>query len=227
MHAISRRFRGASMQVLLALALTLVGAAQQEQIRNAVSTGRLDGMRWPDFRDYQAWLQKFYQPADYAPAWIQGSAPSPQALAMIELFRNAWQKGLEPEDYDASRWDSRLKALQGGAQNPGPGRADFDVALTVCAMRYISDLRIGRINPKHFQFGLSVEEKKYDLANFIREKLLPAPDVAALAASVEPPFPTYRRTEQALARYIEFARTDKAEKLPSTAKPVEPGQPYA
>jgi len=218
-----RPFRGASLQVLLALALTFVGAAQQQQISNIIAAGRLDGMRWPDFRDYQAWLKKFYDPAVYAPAWIQGNAPSPQALAMIELFRNAWQKGLEPESYDASRWDSRIKALQEGEQS----KADFDVALTVSTMRYISDLRIGRINPQHLGFGLNVEGKKYDLAHFVREKLLPASDVAAVAASVEPPFPTYRRTEQALARYIEFARNDTGEKLPDTPKPVEPGQPYA
>lgn len=37
---------------------------------------------------------------------------------MIELLRNAWKKGLEPEDYDASRWDSRLHAMQGSAADP-------------------------------------------------------------------------------------------------------------
>jgi murein L,D-transpeptidase YcbB/YkuD len=184
-------------------------------------------MRWPDFSDYRVWLQKFYQPADYAPAWMPGSAPSARALAMIELFRSAGQKGLQPEDYDSSRWDSRLRELQGGGQSSGSSAADFDVSLSVCTMRYISDLRIGRINPQHFNFGLSVEEKKYDLANFIREKLLPASDIAAVAASVEPPFPTYRRTEQALARYVELARVDTGEKLPATSKPVEPGQAYA
>ena len=123
---------------------------------------------------------------------------------MIELFRNAWKKGLEPEDYDASQWDSRLHAMQGSAANP----ADFEVALTVCTMRYISDLRIGRINPQHFKFGLSVEQKKYDLAQFLRERLLPAADASAVVDGVEPPFAGYRRTEQALVRYMELGRAD-------------------
>ena len=43
---------------------------------------------------------------------------------------------------------------------------------------------------------------------------------------VEPPFAGYRRTEQALARYIELARTDDGEKLPAVTKPIEPGQSY-
>ena len=219
----SRRSNAVLVHLLLALAVTCAASAQQEQIRSIVGAGRLDGMRWPDFSDYRVWLQKFYEPAGYGPAWSQTNAPSARASAMIELFRNAWRKGLEPEDYDASRWDTRIKALHGGAA----GVADFDVALSVCTMRYISDLRIGRINPRHFQFGLSVEEKKYDLATFIRERLLTASDVSAVAASVEPPFPTYRRTEQALARYVELARTDKDDKLPATTRPVEPGQAYA
>ncbi len=38
--------------------------------------------------------------------------------------------------------------------------ARFDVAMTVCTMRYVSDLRIGRINPQHFKYGLSVEGER-------------------------------------------------------------------
>ncbi len=223
MGHIFRRSKAVWTLVLLLAALTSSASAQQQQIQSIVSAGRLEGMKWPDFSDYRAWMQKFYEPSGYAPAWIQGTTPSAQASGMIELFRNAWRKGLEPEDYDASRWDSRIKQLQEGSA----GVADFDVALSVCTMRYISDLRIGRINPRHFQFGLSVEEKKYDLANFIRERLLTASDVSAVAASVEPPFPTYQRTEQALARYIELAHSDSGEKLPASTKPVEAGQEYA
>jgi len=37
-------------------------------------------------------------------------------------------------------------------------------------MRYISDCHIGKINPQHFKFGLSVEAKKYDLPTFLRER---------------------------------------------------------
>ena len=45
-------------------------------------------------------------------------------------------------------------------------------------MCYISDLHIGRIDPQHFKFGLSVENKKYDLSLFLRDRLLPASDVS-------------------------------------------------
>jgi L,D-transpeptidase YcbB len=100
------------------------------------------------------------------------------------------------------------------------------VALTVCAMRYISDLHIGRINPQHFKFGLSVEQKKYDLAQFLRVRIMAASDLKALMDQVEPPFAGYRRTEQALARYLELTRNDDGEKLPDVQKPIDPGQSY-
>lgn len=210
-------------KLLLAIAMSSVAFPQTSaRIQSLISAGSLDGMRWPNFRDYQPALQKFYEPVNYAPAWVKGSSPSSQALAMIKLLRNAWKKGLEPEDYEASRWDNRLHAMQGSAGGP----AEFDVALTVCTMRYISDLRIGRINPQHFKFGLSVEQKKYDLAQFLREQLLPSADPSAVMDSVEPSFAGYRRTEQALVRFIELARADDGEKLPVPAKPVDPGQPY-
>jgi L,D-transpeptidase YcbB len=44
---------------------------------------------------------------------------------------------------------------------------------------------------------------------------------------VEPPFAGYRRTEQALAHYVELARDDDGQKLPSVTKPVDPGQSYS
>ena len=211
-------------QLLLAIALNCLGLAQtQARIQSLVTAGTLQEMRWPNFTDYRVWLQKFYSPTGYAPAWLQGNEPVPQALALMERFRNASQSGLQPEDYDASRWDARVQALK--APNADP--AAFDVALTVCTMRYVSDLHIGRINPRHLSFDLDVEHKKYDLAHFVRERLLTSADIPALLDSVEPPFPGYRRTEQALVKYMELVHDDDGEKLPIPARPIEPGQTYA
>ena len=192
-------------------------------LRDFVASGHLSDLRWPDFSDYVVWLNRFYGPADFAPAWIQAGQPVPQAAAMVEVFKGAWKKGLDPEDYDASRWDARIQALKAGSGDP----ARFDVAMTVCTMRLVSDLRIGRINPKHFDFGLSVDDKKYDLARFLRERLLPSTDLAGVFVAVEPPFPGYRRTEAALERYVSLAPSDDGQALPAPATAIRPGQSYA
>src|SRR5438132_340660 len=128
---------------------------------NHVEDGQLDELRWPNFADYRSDLKAFYQPFDNAPAWIEGDKPSTQALGMIALFQDAEKKGLHPEDYDGPRWGERLARL---SASPGSGAASdlacFDLALTVSAMRYISDLHNGRINPRYFQFGYDIETKK-------------------------------------------------------------------
>jgi len=192
-------------------------------LQEIVTSGKLSNLRWPDFSDYKAHVAEFYESSAYAPAWLHSPQPSPQALAMIEVFKAAWKRGLQPEDYDASLWEGRIRELQNSDVDPAP----FDVALTVCTMRFVSDLHIGRINPKHLRFGLSVEEKKYDLAQFVRDRLLSASNVASVLDQVEPPFAGYRRTKAALVRYSEMLGQDDGEQLSASAKPVEPGQPYA
>jgi murein L,D-transpeptidase YcbB/YkuD len=212
-----------AIQLWLLAAPTLGAAQVPARIQSLVDAGAVEGMSWPNFRAQQSSVREFYTAAAYAPAWFRGGMFSPQAISMIQLFQNAWKKGLEPEDYDASRWDGRRQALQ----RSGADIAAFDVALTVCAMRYVSDLSVGRVNPKQVGFNLSVEHRKYDLAQFVRAQLLTASDPAAVLQRIEPSFPAYRRTEDAMSRYVELARKDDGEKLPSSDKPIDPGQPYA
>jgi len=148
------------------------GAAQKlpetgKALRSNVQSGRLDDLRWPDFSDYRADVDNLYRPSGYALTWIQGDAPTKRAREMVEMLRRADAEGLNPEDYDGPRWAERFARLE--TSHSSEEEARFDVALTVCAMRYISDVRIGRINPKHFQFGLDVEHKKLNLPSFLRE----------------------------------------------------------
>jgi murein L,D-transpeptidase YcbB/YkuD len=72
-----------------------------------------------------------------------------------------------------------------------------------------------------------VERKKYDLAQFLRDRVLTASDLQAVLDEVEPPFGGYRRSEQALARYMELARSGEEAKLPDVTKPIDPGQSYS
>jgi len=216
--------RLASRISVVVLSLVCLSVGQQVDIRTLITSSKLEDMRWPNFSDYRNSIEEFYDPTAFTAAWVQGSQPVPQALSLIEFFRNAWMKGLDPEDYDASRWEQRIAALQGSTG--GAAVARFDVALTICTMRYLTALRIGRINPRHFKFGLDVEHKKYDLAQFLRDQILTASNLQPVFDQVEPPFASYHRTEQALARYIELARSDDGEKLPAVTKPIDPGQPY-
>jgi L,D-transpeptidase YcbB len=192
-------------------------------LRGIPSAGRLPELRWPDFSDYSAHVEDFYEPSGYTPAWIRDGRPTSQALAIIELLKHADSQGLEPEDYDGSRWTDRLDRLKMSSDSSQV--ATFDAALTVCLMRYISDRHIGRINPEHFKFGLSVEAKKYDLPAFLRDRLVNG-DVKTELAQIGPPFAAYKRTLEALQRYLQLEREDDGEKLPVSSKAIAPGSPY-
>ena len=88
---------------------------------------------------------------------------------MIEILQQADLQGLRAEDYDSSRWPERLARLQHAHTLRDEVR--FDVALTVCTMRYVSDVRVGRMNPRYFQFRLNVGPKKLDLSMFVQKLL--------------------------------------------------------
>src|SRR5205809_7234068 len=94
-------------------------------------------------------------------------------------------------------------------------------------MRYISDLHNGRINPRYFQFGYDIETKKYNLAEFLRTRIIGAPDVASVLEQVEPSFPGYHRTKLALEQYRALARQGDGEPLPVPAQSIKPGDHYA
>jgi L,D-transpeptidase YcbB len=199
----------------------------QAWLRGAISSGSFPDLRWPDFSDYSKHVGKFYALNQDSLWWVKGMEPTEQARQVIALMLRADQKGLSADDYDASRWNDRLAKLKPATRQPTEADAvKFDLALTVCAMRYISDLHIGKVNPKHFAFALDDESKKYDLAEFLRDRVTSGGDVAGVLAQVEPPYPGYRRTIQALRTYIEVAKKDDGEQLPQLKKAIVPGEAY-
>jgi len=199
----------------------------QNWLRAAITNGNFAELRWPNFSDYSKHIDKFYSQNGYSLWWVRGMEPTPQARQVIALMLDADQKGLSADDYDGPRWNERLARLKPKAQQPTEAEAaKFDLSLTVCAMRYISDLHIGRVNPKQFSFAVDDESKKYDLAEFLRDRVVNSPDVAGILSQVEPQYPGYRRTVQALQKYIKFAEKDDGEQLPAVKKSIAPGEAY-
>jgi murein L,D-transpeptidase YcbB/YkuD len=199
----------------------------QASLRAIIDAGNLADLRWPDFSDYGKLMKEFYDSYGNSLPWVRGMQPTPQAQQAIAILLQADQKGLSAEDYDGPRWRDRLAKLKPTASEPTEKDAvQFDAALTVCVMRYISDLHIGRINPKHFDFDLDVQAKKYDLPQFVKEDVVDAPDVAANFAQVEPPYPGYQRTIQALHAYLQYAKEYNGQPLPAIGKTIAPGESY-
>jgi L,D-transpeptidase YcbB len=200
----------------------------QAALRAAIDSGNLAQLRWPDFSDYTKLVKEFYDSYNNSLPWVRGMQPTAQAQQVIAVLLQADQEGLSAEDYDGSRWADRLAKLKPTASQPSEADAlQFDVALTVCVMRYISDLHIGKVNPKHFDFGFDIQSKKYDLPQFVKADVVDAPNVAAALVQVEPPYPGYQRTIQALHNYLAYAKQYNGPQLPAIQKTIAPGDSYA
>jgi L,D-transpeptidase YcbB len=232
-HGISsaKRVRGQSPTFAPIPAATLapqqLSPEGQASLQAIIKAGNFTDLRWPNFSDYGAHVQKFYDSYGQALPWISGMQPTPQAQQLIALLLDADKKGLSPDDYDGPLWTARLAKLKPGNANPTETEATrFDVVLTICAMRYISDLHIGKVNPKHLDYGFDVDVRKYDLPEFLKENVVAAPDVATVLAQIEPPYPGYQRTIRALQTYMQLAKQDDGEQLPAVTKTVAPGDSY-
>jgi murein L,D-transpeptidase YcbB/YkuD len=220
-----RRAESSARPVALPQQLSADG---QASLRGIIQSGTLSELRWPDFGDYHKHVQKFYESYGYSLAWIKGMQPTAQAQQVISVLLKAEQKGLAAEDYDGPRWGDRLTKLKPASGQPSEADAvRFDAALTVCLMRYVSDLHIGKVNPKHLDFGFDVEAKKYDLPNFLKEDVVDSSDIPGVLAKIEPPYPGYQRTIQALHSYFEFAREYDGKQLPAVQKAIAPGDSYS
>ena len=204
---------------------TDVGAVA-ERLRTITSAGTPAESHSANLIDDRQNAQKVYEAIQYAPAWVLEGQATPQALAVISALQNSQQKGLNPEDYQASLWPARLIALKAGSGN-ADAVAQFDAALTVCALRYLSNLRIGRVNPKPSEFGIDLDNHHYDLPQFLVQKVLTASDLPDILSKVEPQYLGYQRTETALRTYLALAAQDHSQPLPDLPKTVKSGDAYS
>jgi murein L,D-transpeptidase YcbB/YkuD len=163
--------------------------------------------------DERDWLERFYAPRRYAPAW----QPS-QAAAALYVLRGARAEGLDPRDYG-------IESLTLQAASAQANRAAFDVALTSAMLRYLADLRVGRVRS---EFHVRLPDPRllgYDPVERLGTGLAKGRLQAAVSAA-EPAIPLYARTKAMLAHYRELAALPYPRlPLPSRGNLV-PGERY-
>ena len=205
------------------------------EVQRLLDSPQLAILNSANYADYQPQVEKFYIARSYDPAWLRDGKPTPQATALTTLFTNAAQKGLKPEDYDASRWPQRVQQFAAGPASADK-EAEFDLAMTISAMRYVSDLHVGRVNPQSLNFDIDVPAKRaaFDLSGFLSGQIIDAADVSAAIDTVEPQNAMYADLEKALVQYLDLAKQqadNPQPPLPSIgetgAKPIGLGGSYA
>lgn len=161
--------------------------------------------------DERDWLQRFYAPHGYAPAWSEQKAR--RALALLQ---GAEAQGLSRDEYGAA-------ALQAQLDGRGAGQPRFDAALTRAMLHYLADLRVGRVTSEFHTTRPDPRLHSFDPVAQLRAAL-DGGSLAAAVAAAEPAFPFYARVKDALAHYRALAATPQ-QALPFS-KTVRPGEPY-
>jgi L,D-transpeptidase YcbB len=198
----------------------------QNHMRDLVNSATLSDLRWPRFENFRIEVAEFYDSFGWSLPWVRNSRPTSQALGLITVLKGADLQGLQPDDYDGPYWDAHLSVFQQSRRPSEWELSRFDVALTVSVIRYISDLHLGRVNPHVFHFEFDPQGNALDLSEFVRQRLVDSQDLSADIQTVEPPFPAYRRTIDALRHYLELVRHDDGQSLPMPQRSVKIGDAY-
>ncbi len=178
--------------------------------------------------EYRNEIKNFYAAGNYSLAWSNTGRPTPQAIALIQIFQNADQQGLRKEDYGAGNWGDRVAHLSQTTLEPMADLARFDLDLTASVMRYMSDLACGRIDPRRLNLGLNVNiRKRCNFSEFLRARVINAADVVSVLKQIEPPYGGYQRTKAALVQYLDLANEGEGEALLRPRKTLQPGDTYS
>lgn len=197
------------------------------ELRSILSVARRDALGSERLTSFADQAQEIYALAGHSLLWTKRGRPTAQARAVLDELQHAEEKGLRVEDYDGCLGEFCPGSLNISGHSSESDFVRFDVALTLAAMQYLSDLHIGRANPRAQRFAIEIEGRSLDLPSFIKEQVIRARDPRAALESVEPPFLGYRRTLAAMRSYRAFLHEDDGTLLPDSGTSVEPRMPYS
>lgn len=159
------------------------------------------------------------------PLWLDAAGQAlPAAREALGWLQQADRDGLRAADYGAERLAQAL------AHPATPeAAAQLDIELSQAVLRYLGDLRHGRVDPAQLRARYdSITAPAPDLPTLLRETVTQGRPGDALRAAT-PPWPEYAPLRDALARYRALGE-HPAWQQPLPAMPggkLQPGQAWA
>jgi murein L,D-transpeptidase YcbB/YkuD len=199
----------------------------RDEIETAVAQAQRANLKALNVQDDRPWLERFYGPVGYVPAWSSAGRARPAIAEAIAQLQAAPARGLSPADYDVDWLSTQGRTLMTGA-HADRELAHFDVSLTLALLHYIADSHLGRLRSAYIDVPFEVRTLAFDPVEQLRAAL--AQDrLAQVIAAAEPGFPIYRRLKTALAHYRQLAAQPLSPlpALPAGVKKIEPGGSYS
>lgn len=185
-------------------------------------------LRWSAISDVAAGLKPLYGAEPDRLLWFAGQTPVPWLAATLATIAAAGDYGLDAADYDAPLIAERWPAVKAGEAS-GPERAHFDLGVSVAVARMLKAVHVGRVDPATMNWGYEAAAKNLDVAAQLRS-VGENKTLAAVLASLEPPFAHYVRARQTLAAYrrlVEAGEPEPVPELPKGSTKLEPGKSWA
>ncbi|QSA95655.1 murein L,D-transpeptidase [Methylococcus sp. EFPC2] len=183
----------------------IAGDPLAASLQALVKEGVHPKLRWGKFTDYQPALEQLYQQSAYHPIWTRDGQAIPQVASVLTALDGARAQGFDPADYDAETLRHWAHDFAPDTKPHPQNVASFDVALSLSVMRYASNLYLGRINPRHVNFGLDIEPKKQDLPALIK-RIADSSSPEEIFSGLEPKLKLYEHLKAALSHYQTLAK---------------------
>lgn len=145
-------------------------------------------------------LDSFYVARSYSAAWFEGAKPTHNAKALLALFNQSFEYGLDTERYETGAFaaligDSAPKVL------PDTLIAACDVALTHYAMLFTANLSSGMLDSASVDYKFKPSKLRVDLPDYLSEAIENNAVTDSILA-LQPPYKEYRLLQQGLAKFV-------------------------
>lgn len=151
-------------------------------------------------------VPQFYEQRGFTPAWIDSEGPRPIVDSLLAALGRASREGLRAEDYHIHEIETLVRRMRGGSEgSDGPRPAtDLELLCTDAFLLYGSHLLTGRVSPTTIQPTWTLQDRRADLVQLLRETV-DTGTVSSAFASLRPTQPEYQALIQARSRYRRIA----------------------
>ena len=192
-------------------------------LRSLVASAHHPDLRWPDFPEFSAEVERLYERAAWQPLWLRESRPTRAAFELIARLAGADSLGLEVADYDADWLGRRAGELDARSAAPPPDElARFDAGLSLAAVRFVSALHRGRLSPHVVKAQLFIPHSSLAVEMAV-DSLRDAQQQGAILDRIQPRLHLYRLLKNGLARYRTLALDTSLVPLPALPRVVRRG----
>ena len=160
--------------------------------------------------------------------WFDGLQPLPSVEGAVLTIARLHEFGLDPAEYDAAMLQVQWAGIKAGRAS-SEERTQFDLALSVTAVRLVRAVYVGRVDPAHLRWKYDGPRKSVDPVALLQDARV-GRGLGDVLRSLEPAVSHYVRARATLATYRALAETGEPPLVPqfiAGQKKVVPGQAWA